>query len=222
MSGRKPREDPIDAIPLLEERTTTRENLRIAYEEKDIDLLFILVDQVANEDHPGWLMIEDRIRREIHRPSSPGCTTDEEILEDIYWCLRSALTDREYGSALWIVYVGYKYGIYFVDRYQRDWDLLLSTVPLGGKLTKRARDVMALLNAVFFSDPESAGTRDYIHRLVKEQRWELLIRMFRLLYSGTYLRELVSDFGLSPSQIREILEYAEPGALERAIGYLRD
>lgn len=219
MSRRKPREDPIDAIPLLDEQTTTRENLHIAYEEKDIELLFILVDQVANEDHPGWLMIEDSIRREIHRP---GYTTDEEILEDIYWRLRSALTDREYGSALWIVYVGYKYGIYFVERYQRDWDLLLSTVPLGGKPTKRVKDVMSLLNAVFFANPESAGTHDYIHRLVKEQRWELLIRMFRLLYSGTYLRELVSDFGLSPSQIREILEYAEPGALERAIGYLRD
>ena len=209
-------------IPFTEEPEESPELIQRVRKFHDIYILYFLWQFIADKDHPLWMVLEDDVRRDIPRHAFGGCGADEEILDDIYECFRKALTNKEYRLAEWIIYLGYTNSIYFLDeRYWRDWDLLISKIPLHGKGNRLIKDMMSLLDLVFFPAPQDAMTFAYIYRLVKEQRQELLIRFFRLSKSYTYVQPLVEYFNLTPNQIKEILEYARPEMLEEAMKYLR-
>lgn len=167
----------------------------------DIISATILVPYIRDPTLPAWKRLERSLVERIPRPLLRGCDTEEEILENIHDCMRGALSSKEYDYAMWILYLAERERIPLMDqRYWRQLDQVISEIPLEGDITALA--------AVFATDVFTALSQrplmfEYIHRLINEKRWELLIRVFRISTASHYAYTL---HGVPSVVVLEILE----------------
>lgn len=151
---------------------------------------------------PAWRQLEDRIYRLLPRPLLRGCDTQLEILEDIHQCLRSALSTNEHLYAMWILYLAERERIPLVNqRYWRQLDQIITSVPLVGESTS---DAIIFVSNAMGALHQRDLIKEYLYRLITEERWELVMRFYRLPLADYYTDALRM---LPSSLISEMIEY---------------
>lgn len=152
--------------------------------------LIILIPYIQDPTIPEWRKLEKDVYEEyIPRPLLRGCDTEEEILENIQSCLRSALSSGEYYQAMWILYLAEREHIYLVsERYWRQLDRAMSEIPIEGREIEShpALFAFSFISALF----QAPLIWKYLKRLITEERWELVIRFFKIPISYRYAEVL--------------------------------
>ena len=169
----------------------------------NIVAMIMLASYIRDPTSPEWKRLEDRIRESLPRPLLQGCGTEAEVIENIHRCLRNALSSGEYSYAMWVLYLAEREHIPLVDqRYWRQLDQIISRIPLNKTISGDDANFAATLLA---ANNQRQLVGEYLHRLIREERWELVIRFFKL----PFLNYHIDSLRVLPTWlIMEMLEYS--------------
>ena len=199
---------PGDALRAQEIRDAF-ENLR---ESENMSLLALHRLLPANSTSIVWKRSEDKIRLTGRAPFR-GCDTDKEMLENLSGCMRSALSFQGYDHAIWLLYLAERERIpFFNERFWRDLDDMLTVIPLSGTIPKRFFNIELFLRFLLTSKVQYPLVAQYVQRLVEEEKWELLVRIPRVVHEVHRYAQLLFDIVL-PDRLFDVFEYACCGTL---------
>ena len=178
----------------------------------NITAMTLVVPYIHDLDSVAWKQLEDRTYRLLPRPLLRGCDDQIDIIQNIYRCLRTALSSKDYLYAMWILYLAEREHIPLVDqRYWRQLDQIVSTVPLGNE----TNDAIIFVSNAMGAKHQQSLINNYLQRLINEERWELVMRFFKIPLSGYYADALRIFPGWL---IAEMLDFLPSGYL---INYIR-